>query len=86
MDTSAKVQACRTMERHLIFYVQKVYGSCFHKHGLDTDHLKKLPERFESQFKTVRLEQRRIHEAYSDARRKRVQYQKFFIGLIADFN
>jgi hypothetical protein len=68
------------------FLFKKSMIRVFQEHGLDTDLLETLPEHFESRFKTVQSEQRRIHEAYSAARRKRARCQKFFNGLIADFN
>lgn len=37
----------------------------FHKHGLDTDLLEILPERFQSHFKAVQIEQRQIHNLAS---------------------
>ena len=58
----------------------------FHKHGLETNLLKTLPARFQSRFKTVQREQMQIHETLGAARRKRARCQKFFVGLIADFN
>ena len=42
------------------FMFKKSMTRVFHRHGLDTDLLDTLPERFESYFKAVQSEQRQV--------------------------
>ena len=56
----------------------------FDEHGLDTDLLETLPERFESRFKTVQSEQRRIHEAIVLPEEKELDAKSFSELPIAD--
>ena len=62
------------------FYVQKVYGLCFHKHGLETNLLKTLPARFPSRFKTVQREQMQIHEAVVLPEEKELDAKSFLLA------
>ena len=68
------------------FMFKKSMFRVLHEHGLETDLFDTLPERFESRFKAVQSEQRRIHEVTTAVRRKRARCQKFFNGLIVNFN
>ena len=52
----------------------------FHEHGLETDLLETLPERFESRFKTVQSEQRRIHQVTVLSEEKELDAKSFLLA------
>ena len=56
----------------------------FHKHGLDTDLLEILPERFQSHFKAVQIEQRQIHNLASVTTTNELDAKSFSELPIAD--
>ena len=56
----------------------------FDEHGLDTDLLNILSERFESRFKAVQSEQRQIHNLATTHSYKRARCQKFSDEINAD--
>ena len=66
------------------FMFKKSMVRVFDEHGLDTDLLETLPERFESRFKTVQSEQRRIHEAIVLPEEKELDAKSFSELPIAD--
>ena len=62
------------------FMFKKSMIRVFHEHGLETDLLKTLPEHFESRFKTVQSEQRRIHEAIVLPEEKELDAKSFLLA------
>jgi hypothetical protein len=62
------------------FMFKKSMVRVFHEHGLDTDLLETLPEHFESRFKTVQSEQRRIHEAIVLPEEKELDAKSFLLA------
>ena len=66
------------------FMFKKSMIRVFDEHGLDTDLLETLPERFESNFKTVQREQRRIHEAIVLPEEKELDAKSFSDEINAD--
>ena len=60
------------------FMFKKSMVRVFDEHGLDTDLLDTLPERFQSRFKAVQSEQRQIHNLATTHSYKRARCQKFF--------
>ena len=62
------------------FMFKKSMVRVFHEHGLETDLLETLPERFQSRFKTVQRQQRRIHEATVLPEEKELDAKSFLLA------
>jgi hypothetical protein len=66
------------------FMFKKSMVRVFHEHGLETDLLETLPERFESRFKAVQSEQRQIHNLASVTTTNELDAKSFSDEINAD--
>ena len=66
------------------FMFKKSMVRVFDEHGLDTDLLDTLPERFQSRFKAVQSEQRQIHNLASVTTTNELDAKSFSELPIAD--
>ena len=62
------------------FMFKKSMFRVLHEHGLETDLFDTLPERFESRFKAVQSEQRRIHEVTLLSEEKELDAKSFLMA------